>query len=166
MLLDVAQPGPTVKQAVRHARAMRPGVPAVVLDDRFLPVRLRDAVQAGASGYWTVADPFEALAEALEQVAVGESAFCPAAAPYVSRQGESVRYAPPANEFGMSRISPREMEVLLLLAQGLSVKECADKLDLAPNTVDNHKARLMKRLEVRKVTDLVRIAFREGLATP
>jgi DNA-binding NarL/FixJ family response regulator len=58
------------------------------------------------------------------------------------------------------------VDVLLLLAQGLSVRECAERLGLACPTVDNHKSRLMRRLEVHKVTDLLRIAFREGLVVP
>jgi DNA-binding NarL/FixJ family response regulator len=166
VLADVAQPGPMVREAVRHVRAVRPGVPVVVLDERFSPGRLREAIQAGASGYWTVADSFEPLAGALQRVAAGENAFCPAAEPYISCRGKSVQYLPPADGSEISRISRREMEVLLLLAQGLSVKECACKLGLAHPTVENHKARVMKRLHVHKVTDLIRIAYREGLATP
>jgi DNA-binding NarL/FixJ family response regulator len=166
MLIDVAEPGLTVEEAVRRICALRPGVPAVALDERFLPAHLREAVQAGASGYWTVADSFELLAEALERVAAGDNAFSPSAEPYISCQGKSVQYDPPAEGSAINRITQRQMDVLLLLARGLSVKQCAEELGLAPPTVDNHKARLMKRLGVRKVTDLVRVAFQEGLAIP
>lgn len=60
-------------------------------------------------------------------------------------------------------MTPREIEVLKLVALGHSVKDCAELLDLAPSTVDNHKARLMKKLGVHKALDLTRLAIREGL---
>jgi DNA-binding NarL/FixJ family response regulator len=56
--------------------------------------------------------------------------------------------------------------VMRLLAQGMSVRDCATKLKLAISTIDNHKARLMKKLNIHKASDLTRIAVREGFIVP
>jgi len=166
VLIDVAHSTVGLEETVLQARARRPRVKPVVLEERFLPARLRDAVEAGVWGYWTLADPFEHLADAMERIAAGAKVFSPAADPYIVRDGRNVRYAPPAEGSALSKITEREMDVLRLLAQGLGVKECAERLGVAPCTVENHKARLMKRLKVHRVTELIRFAFREGLAVP
>lgn len=60
-------------------------------------------------------------------------------------------------------LTPREIEVLVYLAQGLSVKECARVMGRSPSTIDNHKTRLMRKLGMHRVVDLARFAVREGL---
>ena len=70
----------------------------------------------------------------------------------------------PTAEQRLLGLTPRERQVLELIAQGLSVRECAAALKIAESTVDNHKSRLMKKVGVRKSTDLVRFAFRVGVA--
>jgi DNA-binding NarL/FixJ family response regulator len=63
----------------------------------------------------------------------------------------------------LSRLTPRETEVMRLIATGNTVKDCAKILRLAQSTVDNHKTRLMKKLDVHKSSDLTRLAIRAGL---
>mgnify|MGYP001553824621 CR=1 FL=1 len=63
----------------------------------------------------------------------------------------------------IARLSPRETQVLTMLAAGLSVQQCADRLALSPSTVDNHKTRMMKKLDIHKTPDLVRLARSEGI---
>lgn len=65
----------------------------------------------------------------------------------------------------LSRLSQREVQVLQLLTEGKTVKECAENLCLSPSTVDNHKARLMKKLQVHKSVELVHAAIRMGVVT-
>jgi len=60
-------------------------------------------------------------------------------------------------------LTPREIEVLVYLAQGLSVKECARVMKRSPSTIDNHKTRLMRKLNIHRVVDLARLAVREKL---
>jgi len=52
---------------------------------------------------------------------------------------------------------------MALLAKGLSVRQCAAQLDLAPSTIDNHKSRMMRKLGVHKVAEVVRLAISEGM---
>jgi DNA-binding CsgD family transcriptional regulator/nucleotide-binding universal stress UspA family protein len=69
------------------------------------------------------------------------------------------RDRPPLREL----LTAREAEVLVYLAQGLTVKECARVLRLSPSTIDNHKSRMMRKLNLHRMVDLARIAVREGL---
>jgi DNA-binding NarL/FixJ family response regulator len=71
-----------------------------------------------------------------------------------------------ANSPHFATLSSRERGVAQLLVVGKSVKECAEVLGLAVSTVDNHKTRIMKKLNVHKTVDLVRLAIREGLVSP
>ena len=61
------------------------------------------------------------------------------------------------------RLSPRELEVLVGIAEGLGSKEIALELDISHRTVETHRTNLMRKLGVRKVSELVRFAIREGL---
>jgi DNA-binding CsgD family transcriptional regulator len=63
-------------------------------------------------------------------------------------------------------LSGREREVLLLIAEGLSAKEVATRLNISPKTVEAHRTSLMRKLGVRKATELVRYALRRGLIEP
>lgn len=63
-------------------------------------------------------------------------------------------------------LSEREIEVARLLAEGNSVRQCADRLRLSPSTVDNHKTRLMKKLQIHKTVELVHFAILMGIVSP
>ena len=63
-----------------------------------------------------------------------------------------------------STLSPRELEVLRYLAQGMAVKEVARVMHLSPKTVDNHKSNIMGKLDIHDRVALARFAFREGIA--
>jgi DNA-binding NarL/FixJ family response regulator len=63
----------------------------------------------------------------------------------------------------LNLLTERQIQVMRLIASGMSVKDTADSLGLAPSTVDNHKSRLMKRLDIHKSSELTRLAIREGL---
>ena len=67
---------------------------------------------------------------------------------------------------GQSRLTPREREVLQLIAEGLSSKEIAASLGVSTRTAETHRASVMNKLDVHKVAGLVRFAIREGLVAP
>jgi DNA-binding NarL/FixJ family response regulator len=93
-------------------------------------------------------------------------------APPVGPQCEPLVAAPtqPADAFVNSphfaTLTPRERDVVQLLVDGNSVRACAEMLGLAVSTVDNHKVHLMRKLNVHKTVDLVRLAIRKGLVSP
>ena len=97
------------------------------------------------------------------RIGMGQKAFCAAADQCLVRTKSGLRFKPKAKGTALEKLTPRELEVLLHLADGLSVKRCAERMHLSESTVDNHKSRLMRKLDVHSVVELVRLAGHEGL---
>jgi DNA-binding NarL/FixJ family response regulator len=124
---------------------------------------VRRALQAGATGYLLKgAEPAE-LELALQAVMRGETYLTPAVSKQVVQnylQGSGVKTDP------LQDLTPRQREVLQLIAEGHSTKEIAYKLNLSVKTVETHRGELMNRLNIHDVAGLVRYAIRTGLVTP
>ena len=121
------------------------------------------ALRAGASAYVCKTDSAKELLQAIDAIGAGRSYVSPSIARHVvdamgGRLGE--------RHHGRAELTTREREVLQLVAEGLSSKEVASELGVSVRTVESHRARLMQKLKVRKVSGLVRIALREGLLNP
>jgi len=120
---------------------------------------------AGATGYVVKDSLFDELVTAIRRVAAGEGYLSPTCTgvvieDYVKRLG-----AEADRQDGSVRLSPREREVLQLIAEGCSTKEIAARLCLSPKTVETHRRQLMEKLGIFSVAGLVRYALREGLTT-
>jgi DNA-binding NarL/FixJ family response regulator len=127
------------------------------------PMQLEHVRRAGASGFLSRESSQEEFFAALRALQRGQ--------PYVSSSAAASHFDALANPSSngnlcVTRLTCREREVLQLIAEGLSSKEIAVRLSLAVRTVDSHRAHLMSKLEVSKVSGLVRIAIREGLIAP
>ncbi|KKK70042.1 hypothetical protein LCGC14_2927970 [marine sediment metagenome] len=149
----------TAESILQECRSSR----MMFLDDTLRPHHLRMTLAAGAHGYWTKRASFDQLCEAIRRVASGGSSVCPAARRYLVGSDGKMRFDQAANGTPLARITRRERQVLVLLAEGLSVKQVAERLCLSPRTVDSHRSNLMKKLGIHKIVDLVRLALREGL---
>jgi len=164
VLLGITLPGCRGLRTGRSIMALSSPPGLIYLDEMVRPAHICSALAAGASGYWTKHASFDQLADGVRRVAAGESSFCPAARRYFN---STVNIAHPSHHLPeaakLSALTRRESQVLMLLAEGLSVRECAQRLELSPSTIDNYKSRLMKKLRVHKVASLVRLAVREGL---
>jgi DNA-binding NarL/FixJ family response regulator len=137
--------------------------PILLLDDVVHNGRLAAILQLPRVGYFTRGAPFSELAAGIRSMANGERAFDPAARSRLEQTPHGWQFRREESGFNLALLTPREIEVLKLVALGHSVKHCATLLKLAPSTVDNHKSRLMKKLGVHKALDLTRFAIREGL---
>src|SRR6267142_2352376 len=119
------------------------------------------ALKKGASGYLLKRAALEELTQAMQHVADGEM--------YLSREIAKELFKKfcsgtlPQSESSLDQLTDRQCEILQLIAEGYNTKEIADILDVRPKTVDFHRAKLMKRLNIRDVAGLVRLAFRERL---
>jgi len=151
------------RDLIRVIQGQSPDARILILDDMVRPLRLAAVVKARVSGYWTKQASFEELRGAIQRIVAGGSSFCPEAQRYLISNNGRVRFRPTADAKPIARLSPRETQVLTLLAAGLSVQQCADRLALSPSTVDNHKTRMMKKLDIHKTADLVRLAVSEGI---
>jgi DNA-binding NarL/FixJ family response regulator len=127
------------------------------------PVAVDEIMRAGAFGFLSRESSREELFSALRALQRGERYVSSSAA---VRLLESISRPRGNGDLSVSRLTGREREVLQLIAEGLSSKEIAVRLSLAVRTVDSHRAHLMTKLEVNKVSGLVRIAIREGLIAP
>jgi len=135
-----------------------------VLDEVVCPVGADEALRHGASGYFAKADSFGQLVDGLPRIAAGETVVCHRLQPRLIDAGRywgidlSSQLAGP-----LAQLSPRERDVFMQLARSRTVKEAAAALGIRPSTADNHKSRLMKKLGLRKVSQLVYLAVSEGL---
>jgi len=164
LLLDMEARTEETLDMARLIDGQRSHCRTLLLDDRVRPAHLCAALGVAAKGYWTKEDPFSELSRAVRQIAAGRLSFCPAARHLLAMTPQGPRFRPRENTPGTAAgLTRRELEVLALLSEGLTVKQCAERLRLAASTVDNHKVRLMRKLNVHKVVDLVRLAVREGL---
>jgi len=114
------------------------------------------AVRAGASGYLLKARTVEELKEALQAVEQGQTYVSPPLREAFNL-GKSGELSP------LERLTPRQREVLQLIAEGSSNREIAQTLSIHPKTVDSHRTQLMKLLAIHDVAGLVRFAIRNGL---
>jgi DNA-binding NarL/FixJ family response regulator len=131
---------------------------------------VQQAIHAGAAGY-LVKDAAKAELElALQAVARGETYLSPAVAKYVLTDYRQRLHGKTGKRAGESNVdvvlTPREREVLQLIAEERTTKEIAAILQITENTVETHRRQLMKHLAVRGVAGLVRHAVRLGLVPP
>jgi DNA-binding NarL/FixJ family response regulator len=154
VVMDVAMPGTNGLAATRAILAKNPGAAILMLSMHSEETLVRQALDAGAKGYVLKNALDLDLASAVKRVAAGETVVDPAV----------VRTAPESGE--RTRLSPRELEVLQLICDGLSNKEIAAKLGLSANTVAVHRANIMNTLGVHKTAELVVYAIKNGLVTP
>ena len=136
----------------------------LVLDSRPMEVRLAAILCEPATSYFSRAASSQSLAAAMaEMLLTGRRAFDPTLAPRIRRteRGFQLDYA--AEQRSISILSQREQQVMRLLAEGRTVKQCAEMLGLSESTIDNHKSRLMKKLGIHKSSELAVRAIRDGL---
>jgi DNA-binding NarL/FixJ family response regulator len=168
VLMDVRMPGTNGIEATRQLCMGSEPCPRVIILTTFdLDEYVYDALRAGASGFLLKDVTAERLFDAVRVVASGEALLAPA----ITRRliGEFARLRPrPARPAAavLADLTPRETEVLRLLAEGLSNPEIADRLVVTEETVKTHVSRVLHKLGLRDRTQAVVIAYESGLVTP
>jgi DNA-binding NarL/FixJ family response regulator len=120
------------------------------------------ALRAGASGYLLKESRKQELLHAIETVAAGGTYLSPKVSRHViDNYVQSVG----ANQSPLEKLTPRQREILKLIAEGRSSREIASMLELSIKTVETHRTQLMERLDIHDVAGLVRFAIKSGLAT-
>ena len=161
VVLDISMPGLNGIEVTRRLAREAPGVAVIVLsmhsDRRFV----LEALRAGARGYLLKDGGFAELIEAIGAVLGGRIFLSAAVGDQVVRDYIALADAEQGSAFSV--LSAREREVLQLLAEGLSTKEIADRLNLSAKTVESHRKAVMDKLEIRSIAELTKYAIREGL---
>lgn len=162
VVLETSLPRLAGIEVVRQAKGRGSQALFLFLSNRIGRSHVEEALRAGANGYVTKSDSATELLSAIEAVGSGQTCLSPSATRYLVEIALG-RHDP---ENVSSDLSSREREVLQLIAEGLSSKEIAEALHLSVRTIDSHRANLMDKLGIHKVSGLVRYAIREGLLNP
>ncbi len=160
VLMDISMPVLKGFDATRRIKKDRPGAKVLILtvyDDEDLVARCLDA---GASGYILKDSPPAQLTYAIQAVSNGQQYMSPRVLTTVVRQFIANPTEPKSS---YDLLSDREREILVLLAEGVALKDIAKRLNLSVKTVEAHKYNLMRKLDLHDRSELIRYAIRKRL---
>ncbi len=163
VLMDLKMPVLSGVQATRQIHQRFPQIKILVLTTYDFDEWVLEAVRAGANGYLLKDTPREQLFAAIRGTMQGKSFIDPAVAPKLLNHLSGAAPASPSNE-AAGLLSERELEVLQLVAQGLSNLEIAQKLYLSEGTVKNYVSAIFAKINVTDRTQATLFALRNGLA--
>jgi DNA-binding NarL/FixJ family response regulator len=160
VLMDVTMPGMNGFEVLEQSKKQFPNIRVIILTVHDAGEYAIQALRAGAAGFLPKSAASNELQLAIEVVSRGET--------YVSgevsrktllqlSQGLTGRTGP------MASLTPRQREILTLIAEGLSTKDISRRLNISVKTVESHRAQLMERLDIHDVASLVRYAIKMGL---
>ncbi len=165
VLMDVNMPLLSGPDAVRQIKGQHPTLPVVMLTVSERDEDLFDAIRAGAAGYLLKNVGAAELIDALQRVLAGEAILAPSMALRLLEEFRTLAAAAPREPAAAPspELSEREMDVLRLVAQGLSNKEIADGLKLSEHTVKTHLANILAKLHLRSRAHAAAYAVQAGL---
>jgi len=158
IILDVGMPGLNGVAATKQILKILPDARILILTMHDEQELIERTLEAGARGYVLKSDAEEDLVAAVKAIANGRTFFSPALSAFPPN---------PATRRVTKRrvhdLSPREVEVVQLLAEGKTNKQIASLLGISQRTVENHRAKIMEKLGLRSFSDLVRYAVRHNI---
>lgn len=162
VLMDIAMPGLNGLEATSRIVKESPRTRVIILSMHRSEEHVLGALRSGAAGYLLKDASTSELETAVRSVAGGESYLSPP----ISRQVIEDYRQRTQSASPLDMLTPRQREILQLIAEGRSTKEIAGLLEVSVKTVETHRAQLMERLDIHDVPGLVRYAIRTGLVTP
>lgn len=165
VLLDIAMPNLGGLEAAQQIRQANPEVAIVFLTMHESEEYFFEALRSGADGYVPKSASAGEVIEAVRSAARGQVYLHPSLARFLL-QGFLGRAAPDDSLDAYQKLTPREREVLSMVANGLTTNEIASRLYLSPNTVHRHRNNLMQKLGLHDRLDLLRYCLRRGLIAP
>jgi two-component system, NarL family, invasion response regulator UvrY len=159
VLLDISLPGRSGIELISQVKKIRQKTAVLILSIHSEELYAVQALKFGASGYLTKSSAPEELLSAVYKVSRGEKYISASLAARMAENLLSDAEKPPH-----LLLSPREMEVLLLFAEGKPVGQVAEELSLSPKTISTYRERLLSKLRLKNTADLIRYAILEGLS--
>jgi DNA-binding NarL/FixJ family response regulator len=165
VLMDVSMHDLNGIEATRQIVAKYPDVKVLALSMYSDKSYVAGILSAGASGYILKDSAFDELSEAIRVVISGQFYLSSSVAGIVTK--DYVRYLSSASDSSArSVLTPRELEVLQLLAEGKSKKQVSLQLQMNVKTVETHRQNIMEKLDIYSIAELTKYAIREGLTSP
>ncbi len=165
ILLDIEMPGADSFEAVRDLKRRNDKARVVFLSAYVRDTYLSDAFKSGAYGYFSKSDASDDIIDGLRSVMRGQFALGPKVQercrPIPDIEADDPSETTPSTLLEL--LTPREREVLRLIGRGYSRTRIAETLSRSPKTIDGHREKIMKKLEIHDRGELVRFAIREGL---
>jgi len=163
ILMDISMPQLNGVEATQRITDQHPDVRVIVLSMHAGEEHVLRALRAGASGYVLKGSAPRELELAIDAVSRGQIFLSPA----ISKQIlETYLNRSEDKGTGLNQLTPRQREILQLIAEGHSSKQIAQMLDTSVKTIESHRASLMDRLDIHDIAGLVRYAVRNGLVSP
>jgi DNA-binding NarL/FixJ family response regulator len=163
-VLDITMPRMTGLQAARELSEQRPDIKVLILSMHDNEQYFFEALKAGASGYVLKSAANRDLIEACRASMRGEPFLYPAAVRALVR--DYLQRASRGEATPEDPLTPRELEVVKLIAEGLTSEEIGEQLFISKKTVDRHRENVLEKLGMRNRVELTRYAIRRGLVTP
>lgn len=162
-VVDLSLPDKSGIQLSRILNTLLPDIRIVIVSMHAKIDYIMSALRAGAFGYIVKESVSKCLFNAFEAVLRGEYYLDPALSMEIVQKLLDFPEQENAVDSAYGDLTPREQEILRLLAQGSTVKDIAEKLFISPKTVTNHRANIMTKLDLHNTVELVRYATRLGL---
>ncbi len=159
LVLDVILPKIPGAEVLRQVMPKLPKLRVLAISAHDDPALLKEMLACGAHGFVEKSASLETFSEALREVADGKNFFGP-------RITEILRDHLLNPDHDRPHLTAREREIIQLVAQGLSSKEIAAQLKVSSRTVENHRANIMNKLNIRDAVGLTRYAIKAGLVSP
>lgn len=163
VLMDVALPGLNGIEATRQITERRPGIRVLALSMYADGNYISEMLKAGASGYLLKDCEFDELSRAIRTVAADHTYLSPRISDVVVT--DYLDHLDNDNQSTRSMLTPREREVLQLLAEGESTKEIAEKLCVSVKTVETHRRQVMEKLDIHSIAELTKYAVSHGITS-
>lgn len=159
VLLDITMPGMNGLTALNEIKARFPNVRVIILTMHEAREYAIQALRGGAAGFIPKRAASNELQQAIETVMAGKTYV----SPELAQDGVSAEQAAAHDQELLNKLTPRQREILILIAEGTSMKQIGRSLNISVKTVESHRAQLTERLGIHDVAGLVRFAIRMGL---
>ena len=163
LLLDISMPKISGLDVINRVCRILPKIKILVISVHKADAYILKAFKAGAKGYLNKETAASQLLPALREIAGGKLYLNPSTSSYLTREQLMAESEKPADR---CFLTVREEEILRLVAEGKTAKEIAGNLCISKRTVENHKAALFKKLNLRKTGDLIKYAIHKGQVLP
>jgi DNA-binding NarL/FixJ family response regulator len=162
VILDVSMPELNGLEAARRIRKVSPNSEILILSVHYSDQLIKEILDAGVRGFVVKSDSDRDLVVAVESLANHKPFFTSMATEVMLMNFQRPSSAP-ASGGRVSRLTPREREIVQLLSEGKSSKEVASSLGISVKTAETHRANIMRKLEIHSVSELVRYAVRNQI---